>query len=214
MSIISQARAACPSCGNAHTVSIYKSINTSQDPQLKEKVLDGSLFIWECPHCGKHNLARHETLYHDPSSKLMLWLAPSADVSEAQMQAISNHTKAMGGYTLRLCEDTGELIEKILIHDAGLDDLTIEICKYVLKLELAQRHGQDPTEFCKTPLHFYAFEDDVITFMYPLNGAMTQAHIGLNVYEDCCGIIERNPQIRSQEGFQKINAHLINSFIR
>ena len=114
MSIINEALAPCTKCGQQHKVTVYRSINISENPELKAKVADGSLFLWECPHCGQVNLARYETLYHDPSGKLMVWLIPEGEISETQMQAITMHTKAMGGYTLRRVNDMGSLMETFI----------------------------------------------------------------------------------------------------
>ena len=139
MSIINEALAPCSKCGQQHKVTVYRSINISENPELKDKVRDGSLFLWECPHCGQVNLAKYETLYHDPIAKLMVWLIPSGEISETQMQAITMHTKAMGGYTLRRVNDMGSLMEKVLVADAGLDDVVLEMCKYVTKLEMLQK---------------------------------------------------------------------------
>ena len=58
MSIINEGMADCPQCGNRNTIKVYRSINVADNPELKEKVKDGSLFLWECPHCGKVNLAK------------------------------------------------------------------------------------------------------------------------------------------------------------
>ena len=79
MSIISEALAPCSKCGQQHKVTVYRSINISENPELKDKVRDGSLFLWECPHCGQVNLAKYETLYHDPAKKLMVWLIPAGE---------------------------------------------------------------------------------------------------------------------------------------
>ena len=178
MSIINQALAPCSKCGQQHTVIVYRSINISENPELKEKVRDGSLFLWECPHCGQVNLAKYETLYHDPAAKLMVWLIPSGEVSESQMQAITMHTKAMGGYTLRRVNDMGSLMEKVLICDAGLDDIVLEMCKYITKLEMTQTTiGQEQKdEFMASTFHFYKSEGEederILTFMYGLGGQM------------------------------------------
>ena len=129
MSIINEALAPCTKCGQQHKVTVYRSINISENPELKAKVTDGSLFLWECPHCGQVNLTKYETLYHDPSGKLMVWLIPEGEISETQMHAITMHTKAMGGYTLRRVNDMGSLMEKVLINTAGLDDAVLEMCK-------------------------------------------------------------------------------------
>ena len=66
MSIINDGRAVCTKCGQSNIIKVYKSINTADSPELRDKVKDGSLFLWECPHCGQVNLARYDTLYHDP----------------------------------------------------------------------------------------------------------------------------------------------------
>ena len=217
MSIINEALAPCSKCGQQHKIIIYKSINTADNPELKAKVADGSLFLWECPHCGQMNLARYETLYHDPAGKLMVWLIPAGEISEAQMQAITMHTKAMGGYTLRRVNDMGTLMEKVLIAEAGLDDIVLEMCKYVTKLEMLQKSvsAEQKDEFMASTFHFYRCEGEgderIITFMYALDGQMLGVNIGWNVYQDCAGILDRNPQIRPEEGFAKIDAEWLAS---
>lgn len=217
MSIISQALAPCSKCGQQQTVTVYRSINISENPELKEKVRDGSLFLWECPHCGQVNLARYETLYHDPASKFMVWLIPEDEISETQMQAITMHTKAMGGYTLRRVNDMGSLMEKVLVSDAGLDDVVLEMCKYVTKMEMLQKSvpAEQKEEFLAADFHFYRSEGEgderILTFMYALDGQMLGVNIGWNVYQDCAGILERNPQVRPEDGFAKVDAAWLGS---
>ena len=219
MSIINEALAPCSKCGQQHKVAVYRSINISENPELKDKVRDGSLFLWECPHCGQVNLAKYETLYHDPAAKLMVWLIPSGEISETQMQAITMHTKAMGGYTLRRVNDMGSLMEKVLVCDAGLDDVVLEMCKYVTKLEMVQTTigTEQKDEFMASVFHFYKSEGEdegrILTFMYALDGHMHGVNIGWNVYCDCQGILERNPQIKPSEGFAKIDSDWLSSVL-
>ena len=208
MSIINEALAPCSKCGQQHKVLVYRSINVSENPELKAKVRDGSLFLWECPHCGQVNLAKYETLYHDPSVKLMVWLMPEGEISESQMHAITMHTKAMGGYTLRRVNDMGSLMEKVLIRDAELDDVVLEMCKYVTKLEMVQKivDQEKKDAFMASVFHFYKADDEIVTFMYGQDGQMMGVNVGMNVYQDCSGILERNPQMKAAEGFEKIDA--------
>ncbi len=217
MSIINETMAPCSKCGEQHKVIVYRSINVADNPELKAKVKDGSLFLWECPHCGQVNLAKYETLYHDPAAKVMFWLVPQGEISESQMQAITMHTKAMGGYTLRRVNDMGTLMEKVLIADAGLDDVVLEMCKYVTKLEMVQKSvgAEQKDEFMASVFHFYKAEGEgderVLTFMYALDGQMLGVNIGMNVYQDCAGILERNPQIKPADGFERIDADWLGS---
>ena len=122
------------------------------------------------------------------------------------------HTKAMGGYTLRRVNDMGSLMEKVLVSDAGLDDVVLEMCKYVTKLEMIQTTigAEQKDEFMSSVFHYYKSEGEdegrILTFMYALEGQMQGVNIGWNVYQDCAGILERNPQIRPAEGFSRIDA--------
>ena len=214
MSIIAEALAPCSKCGEKTKITVYKSINTAENPELKGKIRDGSLFIWECPHCHQSNLARYETLYHDPDRKTMIWLMPSGDLSETQMQAIANHTKAMGGYRLRRVRDVGELMEKILIFDEGLDDLAVEMCKYVTKMEMsAKMPGIAGSVF-----HFHRTEEKdglkTLVFIYPADNRMMSINVGFNVYEDSSGIIGRNPDIIPDESFMKIDQEWLLSIMK
>ena len=61
-------QATCSSCGRTHEVEAYGGINVAQEPELKDRVKDGSLFVWECPYCGAHNLVRSQTLSMIPTS--------------------------------------------------------------------------------------------------------------------------------------------------
>ena len=147
----------------------------------------------------------------------MVWLMPAGEISETQMQAITMHTKAMGGYTLRRVNDMGSLMEKVLINDAGLDDVVVEMVKYVTQLEMVQKIvDQDKKdEFLAGKFHFYRSEGEgderLLTFMYPQDGQMMGVNVGMNVYQDCSGILERNPQIRPAEGFSRIDADWLTS---
>ncbi len=218
MSIITEALAPCSKCGQQNKIRIYRSINISENPELKDKVKDGSLFLWECPHCGQVNLAKYETLYHDPAGKVMVWLLPEGDLPESQMQSITMHTKAMGGYTLRRVNDTGSLMEKVLIREAGLDDAVIEMCKYVTKLELCSKTAESRESIMAAPFHFYRTDGEgdsrMITLSYPLDGQMLGVNIGWNVYQDCDGILRRNPHARPGDGFVRVDSSWIDSVIR
>lgn len=217
MSIVKEGMAPCSKCGQKHKISIYRSINVAENPELKPLIKNGSLFLWECPHCGQMNLEQYEVLYHDPASKLMIWLMPSEDFSETQMEAINKHAQAMGGYTLRRVVNVGELMEKLLVFDAGLDDIAVELCKHVMKLELSSKLPEEDAEAVRSAdFHFYQIadsDDRTITLTYPFKGQMMGLDMGWNVYEDCKNILARNPGVTPGEGFSHINAAWINSRI-
>ncbi len=219
MSIVKETQGRCSKCGRLQPLKLYRSINVAENPELKAKVKDGSLFVWECPDCHQMNLSKYETLYHDPEAKLMLWLLPAGEAQEGEMQAITNQTKAMGDYTLRRVGDISSLMEKLMIFDTGLDDVVIEMCKYVTRAEMASKAGEErAAEMLNLPMYFYRLDEkDGEKFMvltFPENGHMVGCNIGFNVYEDCRGILGRNPSIKADEGFAKVDAEWLMSLIQ
>ena len=203
------APASCSRCGQKTEIDVRQSINVALDPELKARVKDGSLFVWECPYCGHRNLALYQTLYHDPDAKLMVWLLPG----DAQPpQQVAEAVKQLEGYTLRIVREVGDLIEKVNLHDAGLDDTVLEMCKWVTRRELADKNP----EAINAKLRFLRTEgaDNELVMAFPLNGQMQVVNIGFNVYEDARGILQRNPSVKPAEGFAQIDADWIEQFFR
>jgi len=202
-------KATCSSCGRSHELEAWPGINLVEEPELKARVKDGSLFIWECPGCGKANLASYQTIYHDPAERIMIWMLPEGLVPEDKVETIGRQIEASsdqtGEYVFRRVGDIGSLIEKVNIFDAGLDDRIIELCKYVTRMELAEKGGNK--EILDAPLKFYRMDgpDNDLEFSYPSDGKMLGVRIGFNVYGDCAGIIRRNPSMKPSGGFLRID---------
>ena len=181
------------------------AINTERDPELKERLLSGELFIRECPHCGTRTLAKFPLLYHDPAEKLMIWLSDGSADTEARMQAAVTGND-FEGYTGRIVDTPGALIEKVKIFDAGLDDISLEMAKFVTRQEL----GKD------ADLLFFGLDgaDNEITLTYPEAGQMQMVRIGFNVYEDCAGILLRNPDIKkAATGLSRVGRSFVEGFL-
>lgn len=203
-----------------HEITVPGGINVGETPELKARVKDGSLFVWECPACGTANLARCQMLYHDPEQRLMVWLLPDGVMSEERMETVEKALAAQAaeleGYVLRRVSDVGSLIEKVNIHDAGLDDRVIEMCKYVTKTELAEKNRQRAADFLDAPFKFYRMQgaDNELTLSFPLDGQMHGVQIGFNVYEDCRGILSRNPAVQAGPGFARVDADWLAQYFR
>jgi len=186
----------CEGCGSEIYRDFSVSVNVGDKPELKEVVSSGEYFVWECPKCGHKNLTGGPFLYTDPLVKLVVLLSKDAVASEGEIP----------GYTSRQVRTVGELIEKIKIADAGLDDVAVELCKYVTLQEL----GKD------VELKFFRTEgpDQDITLTFPENGKMEMVQIGFNVYQDCCGILARNPSVcEAAKGLVRVDKDFIGRFI-
>lgn len=194
MANYSEIQVNCPSCGQQHKVRIYPSINVAETPELREKVCSGEVFTAECPHCGHRQILKYDMLYHDPEAKVLVCLTDSVF-----------HSDGMEGYNCRLVSDVSSLMEKVKIFSAGLDDLVIELCKYVTLREM----GKDVN------LRFLRMDgaDQSIIMAYPQNGQMEMLEIGFNVYEDCAGIVNRNPALRdAASGLVTLDQNWISRF--
>lgn len=214
MSIPLNARLKCTGCGATVDVPAYGSINVRENPELKASVKDGSLFLWECPECGSRNFIQYDTLYHDPDSRVMVWLLAAGD--NPDLSVMERFADTLGDYTLRKVADIGSLIEKVNIFDAGLNDIAVELCKCVTKMELAEKVPDKADAILNAPFKFYCIDgaDHEITLSFPLDGAMQGVKIGFNVYEDSLGIIGRNPAMKPAPGFALINQDWLEKFFK
>ena len=204
----------CIHCGHAQAVDTFLSVNTAENPELREKVRDGSLFLWECDACGGKNLLRNNFLYHDPDRRLMVWLLGEGAVDEKQLLATA---RELPDYTLRRVGDVGSLIEKVNIFDAGLEDTVMEMCKWVSRQELAETMGDRRAQVLAAPFKFFRLEgaDHELVLSFPMGGQMYSSRVGFNVYEDCRGILQRNPAaVEALDGFARVDAEWIEGMMR
>lgn len=199
----------CSKCGQSFEAATYQSINVGTVPELKARVRDGSLFVAGCPYCGTRNLLRYNTLYHDPSAKLMVWLLPEGFEPPA---GVAEAVRELDGYTLRRVKEAGDLIEKVCIADSGLEDTVMEVCKWVTRQELAAKNP----EAAQARMRFLRLEgaDHDLVMAFPLNGAMNMVNVGFNVYEDAKAILSRNPSIAPSEGFSEVDSAWVDRFFR
>ena len=129
----------CPVCGQKSEFMIWSSINTSLDPDMKEKVLNGEAFTFTCPNCNGKTGVDYGTLYHQMEDHIMIFYAIS-DENEKEILDMLNRSgnseveKLMNrmfedDYLIRIVRSQNSLREKIRIFDSGLDDRLIEISK-------------------------------------------------------------------------------------
>lgn len=185
----------CSACGTSFESEVFQSINVQDNPELKQKVISGEIFMRRCPSCGKVQLAKYPLLYTDPSENLLLCLTD-------QELAVDG----LEGYTARRVTTVGELIEKIKIFDAGLDDIIIELCKYVTCQELGTGAN----------LKFLKMDgpDNDLIFTYPKNGDMEMLSVGFNVYQDCGLVIQRNPELQeAAKGLATVDRSWLDNFL-
>ena len=193
-STVTQVRFRCSRCSHLYEAPVFSFIDAEADPSLAHRVMDGSLFVRECPECGCRELITVPVVYKDADCLICLSDRPIT-------------IDGLEGSHGRLVADVGSLMEKVKLFHAGLDDAAVELVKYVTRGEL----GKDVN------LKFVRTEgaDNEMIFTYPSEGKMEMIAVGFNVYEDCCGILTRNPAMTSgMGGLAKVDREWVEQFLR
>jgi len=133
MSMPNETIITCPSCGNEQKFTIWNSVNVSLAPDLKKNIISGELVSFSCDKCGDKSRVVYPMLYHDMDLNLMIWLFPGDNPPKDDTRKTLDHLKGIGdGYQYRWVQSFNDLIEKINIYDAGMDDRVIEWFKSIL----------------------------------------------------------------------------------
>ena len=69
----SNTKITCPKCNHESDYIVWYSINVTLNPEMKDKILDDTLFSWVCPHCGERFYAPYDFLYHDMENGIFTW---------------------------------------------------------------------------------------------------------------------------------------------
>ena len=55
----------CPNCNHEQELHVTPTVNVTVDPDMKEKVLSGELFLFTCENCGFSGYAGFPFIYED-----------------------------------------------------------------------------------------------------------------------------------------------------
>jgi hypothetical protein len=124
----------CPQCGQTQGANVHDAIDAVLDPALKADLLSSRIFQHTCAACGGRWHAARTLLYGDPVKLLLIWLHPGENTDETRRRLTAAVDDKIGvgvreACTLRLVSSPPDLIEKVLIFDAGLSDLLVEMVK-------------------------------------------------------------------------------------
>jgi len=66
----------CPKCGKRQEIPIWKSINSSSDPELKQALFQGQINQFRCFKCGYEGHIDIDFIYHDMKRKFLVAYHP------------------------------------------------------------------------------------------------------------------------------------------
>lgn len=123
--------AKCPQCHRESPLDTWTTIDGQQDPALRDKIFDGSLFAWQCEYCKKKIGVLHNLLYVDHVNRFVVVLDRK---NKEKWVAIENWPDIeKGEYDhLRITNSFLGLCEKIICFENGLDDRALELFKLLL----------------------------------------------------------------------------------
>lgn len=135
MSLATEETITCSVCENSSRHVIYRSVNVTVDPHLLEPVLNGSLFQVQCPYC-EHVATLPQMLYHDMRKKWLIQIYTPTDSGNPTIDpATAAMLKLMTDYSARIVEGSNDMIEKVVILENGLDDVSIEFAKLAICMQ-------------------------------------------------------------------------------
>ncbi len=143
----------CPQCGESQKYRLYASINAKEHPDLKQGILEETLFDWRCKRCNYFAAMAYPLVYIDNEAGYVVCLAPGGSGSTVET------TPLLQTYVKRRVKNLAELKEKILIFDGKLDDVAVELVKNALCTIIKRSYNN-------TRLHAYfsRMEDEKLEF--------------------------------------------------
>lgn len=139
----------CPHCASEEEVVVWDIIDVVEDPDLKDRVLKKDVQLAECQNCGEMLTLALPFLYVDDSKGLVFYYCPQfkdlLEDADAQKSAGSNlpaelaavldeiFPPGLNDKVMRIVPVYNDLMEKVHIAEAGLDDRLMEVVKVALQ---------------------------------------------------------------------------------
>lgn len=143
MSITKTEQVRCD-CGAPNRVTVVDSLNAGRHPHLRKLVLDRALHVFVCAACKDSFCVAKELFYFDFERRQMLGVFLPEDrprereCSEHLVELFDTYLRqqapeliraASSDFLVRACFSYEELREKLVIDEAGMSDLSIEVIK-------------------------------------------------------------------------------------
>lgn len=133
----------CPKCHTEYSKRTWKNINIKTNPDLKEKVMNRSLFKFICNECGYEALLDYSLQYED--SYKIYYVTTQEELDEV-LDLLSSKEELISpeeAKPTRVVCTQDDLFEKISIFESKLDDRVIEVIKVLFYMNFKQQKQVD-----------------------------------------------------------------------
>ena len=154
----------CPKCNEITEGKLYTSINATNNPHLRNEVLEENLFHWRCHSCGHEARLTYPLLYNDMKKRFMVYLIPEIDRFQLADNELEEEFKNLKGIRKRLAPDFNTFKEKLFIFENGLDDMAVEMTKLAISESVARKLKL--REVTEGYLSMYDRESNTMGFTY------------------------------------------------
>lgn len=124
----------CPNCSLTFPIRYFQTACVTLHPQLRQQVLEGSLFRHKCDGCQQFIFVSSDLLYHDVNLRFMVYLVHEDEMRppEFNTQTLDLCSGLLNQYQFRFVTSYDDLVEKITILENGWNDTIIEKLKLLV----------------------------------------------------------------------------------
>jgi hypothetical protein len=133
----------CPKCGREQQAELWCAVNAATDPALKEDLLANRLNVVTCENCSAAFRVDLPFVYSDPAHRTFIYWMPLPEKDrEKGEEDFQNVLRELGqtlpsdmpSFVVSLVFDRYQLVERIFLHEANLNERIIEYIKYLIYL--------------------------------------------------------------------------------
>lgn len=194
----------CPSCGVPQDVELHEAVNVAAEPELKQALLENRLNRIECIDCDTSFRVDMPLLYSDPEHNILIhWIPETGSMSKEEiiedfdqsLEQINAMLPAdISAPNVRLVLTRVELVERVFMIEAGLNERVMEYVKYSIHTRNMEKI--DPEKF-RLLLNVQDSTDDELCFV--MQNVESQAlgkvlRYGRAAYESMCELYNENPE--------------------
>lgn len=194
----------CPSCGIQQDVELHEMVDVSTEPELKQALLENRLNRVSCTDCDAGFRVDMPLLYSDPKHNVLIhWIPetkalPKERIIEDFDQSLEEINEMLppdiAVPNVRLVLTRVELVERIFMIEAGLNERVVEYVKY--SIHTRNMGMVDPKKF-RLLLNVQDSTDEELFFVMQdveTHELGKELRYGRAAYRSMCELYDESPE--------------------